>query len=485
MRALSAGFASLTILAMTRLASAQAQTQPWLEDRRFGGGIGIRAGDFELHPGIATEVGYDSNYFQAAGTVTGDGEVALIPAESRPVLPDGTAFGQNGTFNEPTLDTFRLRVTPSLTLQTLGAQRTEGSGEAAQPPKVNLQASLSGSYNELIATEAQYSDAVANRRFIEADAAVNADILPQRPWGVGLGAGYNRTVQPINDPTAPPGFQRSTFRGGAALKWRPGGGLLEWNLGYDLMYVMFEDNEFSNFSSVAHTMNLRGRWLFLPRTALIYTGHYGYLDYPDGGRIKPPGTPLSSLVGINGLLTNHFALQVMAGWKALFFEQDESYEGVVGNAELTWYPLPRPDLAPDAASVGLSAVSIGYRHDAQPSYIGNYFEVDGAYAKASYFFAGTVLTTLEAGIDHLRRPVSYFSDLTRQTSDFSENRATATLFGEYRTSDTFGVNLTLRYTGAFTDRVIPVTNDPSAQVLAYDDLSFSRFEAWAGVRWFL
>jgi len=44
---------------------AQAQ-QPWLADRKYGEGIGVRVGNLELHPGIAGEVGYDSNYFLRA-----------------------------------------------------------------------------------------------------------------------------------------------------------------------------------------------------------------------------------------------------------------------------------------------------------------------------------------------------------------------------------------------------------------------------------
>lgn len=464
---------------------AQTERQPWLGDRRFGGGIGIRTGDLELHPGIAGEVGYDTNFFQSANKVTPDNELVLIPVQFRPVAPDGTVYGDTGTFSEPRVGTFRFRVTPSLTLNTLGAQRTESNAQEAVPPKFNLQATLSASYNELIATDSQYADDVAENRFISGDVSVAVDILPQRPWGLGLNAQYNRSVQPVNDPAAPPGFQRSTFRGGAAVKWRPGGGLLEWSLGYDLTYILFEDDIFSNFSSLGHTVALRGRWLFLPRTALLYAGEYGFLVYPDGEDIKPPGSPLSSQVGVNGLITNHLGAMVMAGWKTLFFERNEEFDSVIGNAELTWYPLPRPDLAPEAAGVGLSAISIGYRRDARPAYLGNYVQIDSGYAKASYFFGGSLLVSVDAALEHLRRPRSFFSDGTRQSGAFAENRVTATGFAEYRTSDTFGINTTLRYTGSITDQRIPVDNEVGNPRLPYDDFSFNRIEAWIGVRWFL
>lgn len=466
-------------------AFAQTELQPWLSDARLGGGIGIRIGDFELHPGVAGELGYDTNFFQSAGIETPPGSLAVIPEGSRPVLPGGTQFGATGVLNEPTVGTLRFRVTPSLTLETLGRERRGEDDTEAAPPKVQLKATLAASYNELVALDSNYSDAVADRRFISGDVGIAADVLPERPWGVGLTGSYNRSVQPVNDPTAPPGFQRSTFRAGGALKWRPGSGMLEWSLGYDLTYIVFEDATFNNFSSIGHNAALRGRWLFFPRTALLYSGDYGVVDYPDGGTIKPPGNPLSSKIGINGLITNHFAAMLMVGWKTMFFEQRDEFDGFIANAELTWYPLARPDLAPGAAGVGLSNVSLGYRRDARPSYLGNYVQIDGGYLKGSYFFANALMLSLEGSLDHLRRPPSYFSDASQQAGAFAENRVTVTGFAEYRVSDTLGVNTTLRYSSAITDQLVALDNDPTDAQLPYDDQSFSRFEAWLGVRWFL
>jgi hypothetical protein len=57
--------ATSAILTLSSVAAAQ---QPWLQDRRYGVGIGLRTGNFELHPSIAAEFGYDSNYFQRAET---------------------------------------------------------------------------------------------------------------------------------------------------------------------------------------------------------------------------------------------------------------------------------------------------------------------------------------------------------------------------------------------------------------------------------
>ena len=380
-------------------------------------------------------------------------------------------------------------MTPSLTLRTIGERRLDPNADLDTPvvarPKIDLQATASFSYNELVSTNSNYSDAVSDNRFVSGDLGVAAEVFPDRPWGLNLAGQYNRSVQPINDPAAPPGFQRSTFRAGGAVEWRPGGGLLEWSLGYNLTYVLFEDQAFSNFSSVANDLALRGRWMFLPRTALLYSGEYGVLYYPDGGDIKPPGSPLSSLLGLSGLVTSHFGVSAMAGWKTIFFARDDEFDSPVGSLELTWYPLPRPDLSSDSAGVGLSSLSVGYRRDARPSYLGNYVQNDSGTFRANYFVGGVVLLSIDASFDHLQRPASYFSNGTRQSAPFSENRVSAMGFAEYRTSDSFGINTTIRYTGALTDQRIPVENDPNNPRLPYDDFGFNRVEAWLGVRWFL
>jgi hypothetical protein len=481
-RALFAIVGSIASLAVGG-AHAQSEQQPWLADRRIEGGVGVRVGNFELHPGVAGEVGYDTNFFQAGGREPG--VAVAIPSRFQPVRPDGSTFGSVGVFSEPVVGTFRFRLTPSISLETLGARRTEGDSEHAARPKVTLRAAASASYNELISIDPEYSDAVSGNRYVSGDLSIAANILPDRPWGATLRGQYDRSVQPVNDPAAPPGFERSIFRLGGSVIWRPGGGLLEWSFGYDFTGVLFEDDEFSTFNSASNDLSVRGRWLFLPRTALLYAGDYGTLSYPNGGDIKPPGQPLSSLLGISGLVTRHLGASAMLGYKALFFDREDEFESLAGNLELTWYPQSRPDLSTESAGVGLSSIGVGYRRDARASYIGNYVQNDSGFVRANYFVGGVLLITVDGALDHLRRPNGYFSNGTRQSAAFSENRITVTGFGEYRTSDRFGINTTLRYTSALTDQVIPVENDPNNPTLPYDDFRFNRFEAWLGVRWFL
>ncbi len=82
------------------LAARPAHAQGWLADRKYNEGIGIRAGDFEIHPGVGGEAGFDSNWFQRTYN---PGFVNSTP----------TAAGI-------------FRLTASLDLATLGPQRKEG-----------------------------------------------------------------------------------------------------------------------------------------------------------------------------------------------------------------------------------------------------------------------------------------------------------------------------------------------------------------------
>ena len=91
----------LLALATALTAAAPAVAQDWLSDRKRAEGPGIRLGDFELHPGIGIEGGYDSNVFFSDGGAT-----------STAIVPSGI-----------------LRITPHFFFSTVSAQR-EAEGES-------------------------------------------------------------------------------------------------------------------------------------------------------------------------------------------------------------------------------------------------------------------------------------------------------------------------------------------------------------------
>src|SRR4051812_38764401 len=128
--------------------AAIAQEQIWLKDRRYTEGVGVRAGDLEIHPGLAGEFGYDSNYF-----LTSDKDTP------KPI---------------PSL---RLRITPSLSLSTLSRQRRE-TDEGGEPPKVTFRAGVAATYNEFIATSGN-QEALTKQRSVGGSGSLQLAILPQ------------------------------------------------------------------------------------------------------------------------------------------------------------------------------------------------------------------------------------------------------------------------------------------------------------------
>jgi hypothetical protein len=434
--------------------SASAQNQPWIKDRRYAEGIGYRAGNLEIHPGVSAELGYDSNYFLRA-----DDEGSKISV-------------------------MRLRVTPSLSLSTLGAQRREGGGD---PPKLNFRAGTFLSYNKLFATDSKNSDAVSdNDNVVNAGVNFSLDVLPQKPLGFDLHGDFVRTAEPSNNIVEDLAFNRDSVRLGAGVNWRPGGGLFEWRVGYELVYNFFEKDAYTNLNNYQNSLVTRGRWRFLPRTALVYDGKVGFLRYTDATSVDHNAQTVNSKIGVNGLVTHHFSMLAMAGWAASFYDTGggvpvHNYDGPVGQAELKWFLLPQPSLAPDQATVGLSSIALGYVRDYTNSYLSDFYRRDRGYTNFSYFVAGAFLVSLEGGYSYLTHSPTSFATGAPRKGSFGQHRADATLFAEYRPSDSIGINTTLRYDGSLGNERIQL--DPAGT--AQDNLQYNRYELWVGARWFM
>jgi hypothetical protein len=172
-------------------AQVVSDTPAFLTDPRVGEGLGVKTGDFELHPGVAGEAGYDSNYFQRSGNAN------------------------EGPNESPVIDAYRLRLTPSLSFRTL-PRRTmmEGGGP---PPALALNGDLAATYNALFAANSAYSSDVTRQDHISGRAGLGLDILPERPWGGDLRAGYIRTVEASNDPDTANAWRRDTIDAAAGI----------------------------------------------------------------------------------------------------------------------------------------------------------------------------------------------------------------------------------------------------------------------------
>jgi len=433
--------------------------QPWLADRRYGEGIGVRVGNLELHPGIAAEVGYDSNYFLRSP-------------------------------GEDPLAAYRLRVTPSISLSTLGPKRREGNGQSVTTSAI-FRGGAYVSYNELIAADSKYSSEFADQRHLDLGADLNLTLFPQAQIGPDAYVNFIRSVQPSNDLNTENAFNRDGLRFGAGATWRPGGGLFQMRAGYEGLYNYFEKTNFRYLNNFQHQVNLRGNWRFLPRTALQYDGSYTWIDYTNNHTTQRDGDVIRSRIGMNGLITNRWSLLGMVGWAGTFYntragETPQQFDSVTGQVELKWFISGGgPEtLNPGSAPVGLSYASIGYTRDVSNSYLGNFYKKDRGYIGVSYLLGGVFVTGLNAGIANLAFPDSFFADRTLQHDAFSEQRVDVNLFAEYRLSDSFGVNTTINYDQNITDVKIPASPEDRALDKG-DELEFSRWQVFLGARYFL
>jgi hypothetical protein len=429
--------------------AAQGRGAGWLSDRDRTEGPGIRLGDFELHPGIGTELGYDSNIFYSQ---PGDEVSAAI-----------------------------LRITPHFNVSTLGNERsTEGeTTERGDPPTVTFRAGLSASYYIYFTDE--------TRDNLSADADIRLTVLPERPFSFTIFNTFGRSVRPFTetgpeepgDPGEPLNYARLRNTAGVRFDFGTDGGIFRANLGYQLRVDFFEGEAFDYANSLSHTIDAGTSWRFLPSTAFVYDLQLHFdnwinTDEPSAV-LRPNATRVRSRVGLNGAVTNNFSIMGMVGYAAGFYDipLTDEYESVAVQAEVRWQPAPTTRL------------SLGYDGDYHPSFSGTFARRDRGYTNVQFLILGRFLLGVEAAVAYFTfgpqlteagAPLGFGGETER-----SDLQLQAGLFAEYRLADWFGINASVDYTGNYTDFVYArnVSGSPVP-----DAAEYQKIEAWFGVRAF-
>jgi len=461
-RRLLSTLAIASSIAAPLLATRPAHAQGWLSDRRYTEGIGIKAGDFEIHPGLGGEAGFDSNWFQ------------------RTYNP--------GFVNSNEVPAGVFRLTGSLFLSTLGPQRKEGDVNAA-PPTVNFRLGATITQRFFVGDQE-----VVNQNGLDglsADLSGRLDVLPQRPFSFGVQAGYNRVINPNSTGNPDANFNRNTLNVGADFTIRPGSGTLDWKFGYNGNFAFFDSSQ-TPFNNLQNSVFTRGSWKFTPKTAVIYDGNFAFISYLQQSQAFNgllDSTPLRSRLGMNGLIGSRFALSAFAGYGGSFVQTGgnpavQQYDSVIGQLEAKFFLTANPATDPGNATLSVSALSLGYNRDFAQSYLGSYYGSDRGYLKFSFFFGGRALVSLEGGVGAREYP-RVFSNagggtLTAIHEPFTDAAVDATIFGEYRFTNTLGLNTTLRYTEEISSTSLPSDNSGDLYHMAY-----RRFEAFLGFRWFM
>lgn len=450
---LGATVIAVTIMALPSLVEAQA----WLDDRTRTEGPGFRLGDFELHPGLGVELGYDSNVFYS---------------------DDDARFAR--------VDSAILRATAHLLFSTRGQERRQ-EGEAgggaenqqnAPLPSVTFRGGLSGSFYHFFAD--------SERTNMEVDASLALGILPGRPFSINIFEDFSRSIRPFSENSSPfASFGRIQNTAGLDLNLATTGEVLKITAGYRFGLDFFEANVFQYGNNFRHTITLNETFRFLPQTAVIHDTALVIQDYwtldPTAPTLVNDGFLLRTRVGLNGAFTSSFSVLAMVGYAAGFYNSpptaatyDMEYESLVAQLEARWQISQQMRLV------------FGYDRDFQPSFIGNFYRRDRGYANFQTIIDRVFLIGVSAEVGGYEFGIIVQPDgatpagssLTR-----SDIRVIGSLFAEYRFTDWLGVNGTLRYTGSFTDFQYFVT-DPMMPAPILDPAGYHKFEAWLGVRVF-
>jgi hypothetical protein len=436
----------------------------WLADRSRTQGPGFRVGDFELHPGIGAEIGYDSNVYYAPDNPPRD------PTTGAPI--GGVT------------DSAILRVTPHLTFSTLAGERASGGGEGSQsasPPTVTLQGGISGAYYEF------FND--STRRNFALDVGLRLTVLPQRPFGFSVYDTFSRQIRPfvqnINPGTS---MARDSNNAGLQLNFQTDGGVFQVIAGYDFGLSFYEDRAFQYGNSFLHTANLQQTFRFLPSTALVSDAQFQYNNYfsPGSSPVRiSDSVMVRARAGLNGAITTNISFLAMAGYAAGFFLNNDptyiqNFDGPVGQAQLSWQIVEG------------TRIAIGYDGDVTASVLGNYYRRDRGYLSFSTIIGGSFMLGVDGDVGYVQYGVITAQPGTpggvlpgadsHGNPDRRDVRVNAGVFAEYRLTDWLGINTTLRYQGDFTDFHYNLGFMSMAPLV--DPAGFNKFEAFLGVRVF-
>jgi hypothetical protein len=441
--------AAVLMTATVTLAAGEARAQYWLSDRVLAEGRGIRVGNFELHPGLGSEFGYDSNAFYAGG--------------STPVDP-----------------ALRLRVTGNFAISTLGARRRQMPGEEnpAAPP-VQFRANVGVSYSHFFPVVPATVRSVSDASNLGLNAGLAVTVASSRTWGFTFSNDFARAVQGTSELNFGQLFVFNRWQNIAQIGFTvtPGGGSFEFKGSYtNRLYIFFEPG-FEGYSNMGNDINLAMRWRFLPKTAFAWLGTFSPTFYfnpsPIGSGLFT-GTPVTTRFGLTGLFTDRLSFQIFGGYGATYFDRGDNVETFIGNAEVRY--LTGPSMS----------VRGGFVRDFGGSFIGNYLIRNNLYLNVSHSFAGRFLLSAEAQAGLIQ--IGYPTDRTGARSSFLTGtaigadgritgfRALAMVFGEYRFSEYFGLNGTLSYTGNFIDAQLLSMGMPGGS------LNWNKFEAFLGLR---
>ncbi|MCB9655223.1 MAG: hypothetical protein H6729_13970 [Deltaproteobacteria bacterium] len=173
-------------------------------------------------------------------------------------------------------------------------------------------------------------------------------------------------------------FKQWSNQGVAKISLRPGGGALEFNLGYTNGMSFYDNLPWS----MSHGALIEARWRFLPKTVAFFTSNFSFFSSKrEVANNTLKSTPYTAEVGLSSAITARMSATVQAGigdaltWQDGYFSSlaDSNSRTMIGGVQLGY-----------AFSQALRA-SVGYRRQVVPvillnNYIGDAVDLSGTIA---------------------------------------------------------------------------------------------------------
>jgi hypothetical protein len=432
-------FASLSLVFLLTL-PVEASAQVWLADRSDREGPGIRLGDSLIfHPGLGAEGGYDTNALRRS---------------------DAAGAG-------------RMRITPYLDLATRSKKRlVENEGVVSTTPsKVSFRLGIAGYYDWYFADEL----ALDKQDDFGIDTSLNFVLFPMGKFSLILDAAYLRTLEPYESPEE--NWARQSVKPGIGFRLRPGGGTLTFEAGYGLDWMFFEDDEVAKQDDrMTHNVRFVTSWKILPKTALISRTVFSPVAYLGDSSKNENSMPVRSWLGIQGLLTPRFGLELHVGYGASFYDSGDDFDSILAKAELKFFVTP------------FANIRLGGERNFVDSFYANFYSNNGGYLKYEHIFGGIFLASLKGSAYY--RDYSESSGIVNGVEPSHEERADtfigATLLLEIRATEWLSFHASAQYQQNITDFAYITDDNPDTvditEPYSENYMEFNKFLVFGGVR---
>ncbi|MCX7943985.1 MAG: outer membrane beta-barrel protein [Deltaproteobacteria bacterium] len=308
-------------------------------------GNGLLIGETRLHLGLGLEGGYDTNVRY---------------------LPDKYA-----------LSDAQMNIKPRIELKT---------------PEKAVSFEIDGTLN-IIKYFGVEDESTVDNSTLNADANLNLTFNPKGQLKFVISDIFSRNNDPRSDAIG--NFNRTSNSAGASIGYTPSGGAFELNLGYNFYFDLYDkDTGLEYMDAIAHQPELKIKWKFFTKTALVIDSSMDIRSYPNSTTVNnvtiqnQDQMGIRATAGLMGLMTPRLSTTIKAGYGDTLSSKGDNYRSVIGKFELTYdFNIQ-------------SRTSLGYIRDFQPASLYGYYGIDKIYAKFSYLFGGRLQLDLEGAFSY-------------------------------------------------------------------------------------